>query len=150
PGRHGVPDDDDEVREDRGGAREEELRRAALDHGGPPERHARGPARLRDADRRRSEALEVLDGRAEGRGARRGVLRRPLLPGSRPDRPLAGGGGGRPGGETRGDLLRGNVGPRDGVARFGESEERMKGSRLMAALAFGVLVGWGVTLYAKD
>jgi mono/diheme cytochrome c family protein len=26
----------------------------------------------------------------------------------------------------------------------------MKGSRLVPALAFGVLVGWGVTLYAKD
>ena len=26
----------------------------------------------------------------------------------------------------------------------------MKGSRLLAALAFGILVGWGVTLYAKE
>jgi mono/diheme cytochrome c family protein len=26
----------------------------------------------------------------------------------------------------------------------------MRGSRLLAALAFGLLVGWGVTLYAKD
>jgi mono/diheme cytochrome c family protein len=26
----------------------------------------------------------------------------------------------------------------------------MKGSRLLAALAFGGLVGWGVTLYAKE
>ena len=94
PGRDRLPDDDDEVRQDRRGAHEGEVRRRCSSITVDPENDT--PAVLRDFASRigaDSEALEVPDRRSEGGRARRGDLRRPLLPGPRPDRPLAGGGG---------------------------------------------------------